>query len=174
MYDKNVLFLNSNIKQAEIDAKKYIIELSKQGKKIVLLDSFWSKEKYSRFISSPYKSNIEKRYHIKISVEDFLQKDNLVDYMNRKDINIVKIKSIVGFMSAAELFPVIISKLNTIESDESIHVLVNDYILDNLEWSQIKDAIHSVDKNKIKFIILSSKDEIGKEIVEKYESIINN
>jgi hypothetical protein len=94
--------------------------------------------------------------------------------MNKKDINIVKIKSIVGFMSAAELFPVIISKLNTIESDESIHVLVNDYILDNLEWSQVKDAIYSVDKNKIKFIILSSKDEIGKEIVEKYESIINN
>lgn len=174
MYDKNVLFLNNDFNKAKIDVKKYIIDLSKQGKKVVLLDSFWSKEKYSRFISSPYKENIEKRYHIKLSVEDFLEKNDLIEYMNNKNISIIKVKSIIGFMSAAELFPVIISKLNTIRSEETIHVLLNDHILDNLEWQEVINAVDSVDKDKIKFIVLSSKDGIDKELVEKYESIINN
>ncbi|MGO1367816.1 MAG: hypothetical protein ACTHVE_02265 [Senegalia sp. (in: firmicutes)] len=164
MYDNNVVFFNEDFSKAKKEAKKYILELSKRGKKIVLLDSFWSKEKYSRFIASPYRENIEKRYHIKLSVEDFLSEDNLIEYMNERKVNIIKVKSIIGFMSASELFPVIVSKLDTINTKESIHVLLNDYILENIELKEIINVLNSLDKSKIKFIILSSKQEMIKEL----------
>lgn len=174
IYNKNVLLLNRDYNKSKIDVKNHIIELSKRNQKVVLLDSFWSKEKYNRFKSSEYKENIERKYHIKISVEDFLFRDNLIEYMNEKNINIVKVKSIIGYMSASELFPVIMSKLNEIIQDEIIHVLLNDHILDNLKWNEVVNTINSVNKNTIKFIVITNRNNIPKELVEKCQIIINS
>ncbi|MBS4539099.1 hypothetical protein GOQ27_11540 [Clostridium sp. D2Q-11] len=173
LYNKSVLFLNNDYNKAKIEAKNYIIKLSKNNQKVILLDSFWSKEKYNRFKNSKYKENIEGRYHIKLSVEDFLSRDNLIEYMNEKNINIIKIKSILGYMSAAELFPVIISRLNSVIKDETIHVLINDYVLENLEWSEVVNALNSVNKNNIKFIVITNRDAIPTELVEKCEIVMN-
>ncbi|MBS4536752.1 hypothetical protein GOQ29_14100 [Clostridium sp. D2Q-14] len=174
IYNKNVLLLNNDYNKSKISVKNYIIESSKRNQKVILLDSFWSKEKYSRFKSSTYKENIERRYHMKISVEDFLYDDNIIEYMNAKNINIVKIKSIVGYMSAAELFPVIMSKLDEIIEDECVHVLLNDHVLDSLKWNEIVKVINSVNQNNIRLIVLTDRDNIPKELIEKCEIIINN
>ena len=156
----NLLFIGENDNLIKREIKKYIEELAKSGHKIFLLDAFWSKERYVRFKGSRYKREIERRYHVKISVEDFLQGDNIFDYMDSKETNILKVKSILGYMSAAELFPVILSKINEDLRDEKVHIFINDFILNTISEEEFMSLYMGINKDKIKFFAYCESNDI--------------
>lgn len=154
--NKNVYFYG-NYKKVKQSVKKYIEFLSKGNGKVILLDSYWTMEYYKRFKRSRYLKEIERRYHIKVSVEKFLQKHNIIDYMNHKNINILKVKSIEGFTSAAELFPFILNKINKSLKDETVYILLNDFVLDYLSDEEFRSLNKTINNNLIKYIVISKK-----------------
>lgn len=153
--NKNILFQGSDINKLKYYIKEYISYLSQNSSKIFLLDSFWSQKKYSRYKSSRYIKEIERRYHIKLSVDDFMEKQNIFEYMNDKEINIMKVKSVMGYMSAAELFPVIISKVNDDLLENSVYIFINDFILKSLSEGEFLDLYMKINKDKIKFFVMN-------------------
>lgn len=168
--DKNVLFTGDDARRVKNKVKDFITLLSSKGYKVFLLDAFWSEERYRRFVYSRYRDEIERRYHIKLSVNDFLQQDNVFEYMKDRNINILKVKSITGYMSAAELFPVIISKINQdITQGEKAYVLINDFVLQHLSGWEFNNIYEQIDGRQIKFIFLS----IDQPVVKAFWKVID-
>jgi len=159
--DKTVYFSGNDYDKIKIVVKDYIGYLSKNNNKIFLLDSFWSKDYYDRFKRSRFLKEIERKYHIKISVEEFLNKDNIIEYMNSKNVNIAKVKSIEGYMSAAELFPVIVSKVNETIKDSKAYILINDFVLDEVKEETFIKLIENIDTNHVKFIVINKDNDVG-------------
>ncbi|WP_425447988.1 hypothetical protein [Dethiothermospora halolimnae] len=172
IYNKNILFTGKNNKKIEAYIKKYIKGLSKDGNYIFLLDSFWSKERYHRFKGSRYLKEIERRYHIKLSVDDFMQKENIFDYMDNKEINILKVKSIIGYMSAAELFPVIISKINNDIKGNNAYILINDFVLEELDDDAFLDLYTSINNQNINFFVYNKNKSLPKNLTMIIDDII--
>ncbi|MTI68465.1 MAG: hypothetical protein FH753_17940 [Firmicutes bacterium] len=169
--DKDILLLGNDYKKVKRKVKEYITEFSKMNHKIILLDSFWSEKKYDRFINSRFRKEIERRYHIKLSVQDFLDKENVFEYMNDKEINIIKIKSINGYMSAAELFPVILSKINEDVSEDIVHLYLNDFVLKNLTEGEFLSLENEIKHDYVKLIVANKNQEIIKPILEYIDHI---
>lgn len=172
LMDKNVLIIGDNFNSVKRCIKDYITELSNKNHKIFLLDSFWTKETYKRFLQSRYRKEIERRYHIKLSVDDLLKTENVFEYMNNKEINIMKVKSIVGFMSAAELFPVVLSKINEDLRDEKVHIFLNDFVLEHLDGKEFADLYKDINHEQIKFIIINKRIDIVKPLLKTIDEII--
>ena len=169
--DKNILFTNRDYKEAKRQVKEHLINLSKNNEKIILLDSFWSKYKYNRFMNSKYKKQIERKYHIKMSVQDFLKEENILYFMNERKLNIIKVKSILGYMSAAELFPVLISKINDDFKEEQVHILINDFILDSLTKEEMKTILNEINFHNIRLVIMTNKPDIPVELLNNVDII---
>lgn len=170
IYDENLQFTGERFKKIKYFVKEYISELTKQDSKVFLLDSFWSRQRYLRFKDSRYRKEIERRYHMKLSVDDFLNKDDIFEYMNHKEVNIMKVKSIEGYMSAAELFTVIVSKINEdLSGDERAYILINDFILEHLDEGEFLDLYMRIDKERIKFFVLNNKEDLPRGL----QTIIN-
>lgn len=160
--NKTVYFNGNDYNKVKKIVKNFITHLSKNNIKVFLLDSYWSKDYYNRFKHSRYLNEIERRYHLKISVEEFLNKDNIINYMNKKNTNIIKVKSIEGFMSAAELFPVIVSKIQENIINEKVYILINDFVLEHINEETLDKLIDSINTDTIKFIIISKRGNINK------------
>lgn len=154
--NKNILFQGSDANRIKYCIREYISHLSQNNSKIFLLDSFWSQKKYLRYQGLRYRKEIERRYHIKLSVDDFMNKRNIFNYMNDKEINIMKIKSVAGYMSAAELFPVIISKINDDLMDQKAYIFINDFILECLSQGEFLDLYMKINNDKMKFFVMNS------------------
>ncbi|MTI47486.1 hypothetical protein [Sporosalibacterium faouarense] len=158
--NRNILFQGANSTKVKHYIREYITELTEKDFKVFLLDSFWSPRKYSRYQSSRYRREIERRYHIKLSADDFLKSENIFRYMDEKEINIMKVKSIAGYMSAAELFPVIISKINEDIENDTAYILINDFILEHLQHGEFLDLYMGMNKEQIKFFVFNEEEEI--------------
>lgn len=159
--DKTVHFSGDDYNKIKTVVKDYIAYLSRNNNKVFLLDSFWSKDYYDRFKKSRFLNEIERKYHIKISVEEFLSKDNIIKYMDEKKVNIAKVKSIEGYMSAAELFPVIVSKVNETIKENKAYVLINDFVLDEVSKETFDKLIQEIDTSLVKFIVISKEKDVG-------------
>ena len=172
--DKTIYFNGNDYEKVKKAVKDYIAYLSKNNDKIVLLDSFWSKDYYERFKRSRFLKEIERKYHIKMSVEEFLNKENIIEYMDNKNVNIVKVKSVEGFMSAAELFPVIVSKVNENIKDNKAYILINDFVLDQVSEETLIKLIENINTDLLKFIVISKNNEVGfvSNIIDREISII--
>lgn len=170
IYNVNLQVTGQNSKKIKYYVMEYIKKLSESNIKVFLLDSFWSREKYKRFKDSRYRREIERRYHIKLSVDDFLNKDNIFEYMNDVYTNIIKVKSLMGYMSAAELFTVIVSKINQdLANEDKVYIFINDFILEHLDEGEFLDLYMQIDKEKIKFIVFNNEQSLPKGL----RSIIN-
>lgn len=154
--NENISFQGSDAKKLKYYVREYITYLSQNNSKIFLLDSLWSQKKYLRYKGSRFRKEIERRYHIKLSVDDFMKKENIFEYMNDKEINIMKVKSVVGFMSAAELFPVIISKINDDLLEDNAYIFINDFVLESLSQGEFLDLYTRINKDKIKFFVMNN------------------
>lgn len=160
IYDKNLLFIGDDNGKVKRYVKEYISLLNQRNNKVFLLDSFWSSRKYKRYRSSRYLKEIERRYHIKLSADDFLAKDNVFNYMNERNIKIMKVKSITGFMSAAELFPVILSKINQDIGENKAYILINDFVLEHLNEGEFLDIYMGINKERIKFFVFHNREKL--------------
>lgn len=164
----NTYFKGNDYGKIKSSVKNYISYLSNDNK-VFLLDSFWTKDYYERFKRSRYISEIERRYHVKLSVEEFLNKDNIIKYMNDKNLNIIKVKSIEGYMSAAELFPVIVSKINETVMKDKVYIFINDFVLEYLNEETFNNLIKNINRDLIKFIVISKNDDVKllSEVIDK-------
>ena len=166
---QNILFQGSDDNKLKHYIRQYTSYLSQNNSKIFFLDSFWSQKKYLRYKGSRYKKEIERRYHIKLSVDDFMKKLNIFDYMDDKEMNIMKVKSVIGYMSAAELFPVIMSKINNDLKEDNAYIFINDFVLESLRQGEFLDLYMKINKDKVKFFIKNNE----KPLPEGLERIID-
>ena len=81
--------------------------------------------------------------------------------MNLENVNIAKVKSIEGYMSAAELFPVIVSKVNETIKDSKAYILINDFVLDEVKEETFNKLIKNIDTNHVKFIVINKDNDVG-------------
>ena len=135
--------------------RKYIHFLS-QNEKVIIIDSEGDMESYNRFKKIKKIEQFQSRYHMKLSANDFIYSNNIFNKMDEKSISILKIKSIDGIMSAGELFPVIMQKIESerFSTRQKINIILNQSTIKHISSEEFEAAYLKFGCDVYRFIFL--------------------